>query len=190
MAFSRTDAGHDALAYPCKDSLLPCTADKLADIGADCNPCLGYELYAVLCDSRYRRCIDDLRINRHLYGFEHIPARKVYRCGHLEIKRDVGLVCRYERIDDLRDISLCEIMCLEFVCIELEPGLGTGNHRHHYCSRRHFPPAHQDELQKRDPHSGNQRLEPQRHREEPQENNQADYSYSDPYCNHYHIFNH
>jgi uncharacterized protein YqfA (UPF0365 family) len=85
---------------------------------------------------------------------------------------------------DKANISLCEVVRLKLVGIELKSCLCSCHHRHHDSVWRNPSPAHENQLDERDANSGNQRLEPQGHREEPEEDHKADDSDCGPYENH------
>ena len=75
-------------------------------------------------------------------------------------------------------------MGFELIGIEFKACLGTGDHCHDDGVGRNSSPTHQHQLDKIDVKSGNQSLEPQGNREEPEENYQTDKSYDDPHNKH------
>ena len=57
-----------------------------------------------------------------------IPAGQVDGGCHLEIEIDVGFLCGYECLDDVRYIAFRQIMRLEFIRIQMEPCFRSGYH--------------------------------------------------------------
>ena len=168
-----SDAGYDTLADAGQDGLLAGSSDQLLDVGAHGHPGLGYHLYAVLCHGCHGRCVDDLGVDGHLHGLEYITAGQVDGGSHLEVQGNVGLVGGDEGVHHVGNIALCQIMRLESIGVQFQAGFRAGHHSHDDGARGYFSPSHQHELDERDSHSRYQGLEPQGHREEPQEDNQG-----------------
>ena len=175
-----TYTGYDTLTYAGENSLLTGTADELLDIGPDSNPGLGYHLDTVLGDSRHGRSVDDLGVDRHLHGLEHIAAGEVDGSRHLEVEVDIGLVCGNQGIDHIGHVALRQVVSLKRIGVQLQAGLGTSDHSHDDGARRNLPPPHQHQLDEGDTHSRDQSLEPQGHREEPEQDNQGHDGHSYP----------
>ena len=84
MVFGRTDGRYDTFAYTGQNSVFTGTTYQLADIGAYRYTGFGYQLDTIFSYCGHRRCIDHLRVYRHLNGFEHITSGKVDCGSHLE----------------------------------------------------------------------------------------------------------
>ena len=65
-------------------------------------------------------------------------------------------------------------MGLKFVGSELQAGLGTGNHRDYDGVGIYASPSHENKLDQRNMNSGQNSLEPQCYREEPEQYDQGD----------------
>ena len=180
MALGGADGGHDALAHARQDRFLAGAADQLLDIGAYGDARLGDQLDAVLRHGRDGRGVDDLGVNRHLHGLEHVAAGQVDGRGHLEVQGDVGLVGGDERHHDLRHVAAGEVVGFQLVGLERESGFRAGDEGHHDGAGIHAPPAHQHELDEGYVHPGQEGLEPQGHGEEPEDDDESDDRDDDP----------
>ena len=161
MRFGGAYRRDDSLSDAGEHRLLAGPSDKLLDVGTNRNPRLGDELDTVLGDGRHGRSIDDFRIDRHLDRLEYVPAGQVDGGCHLEIEIDVGFLCGYECLDDVRYIAFRQIMRLEFIRVQMEPCFRSGYHLIDYQRSGNLAPAHQYKLQKRYPYTRQQCLEPQ-----------------------------
>ena len=92
-----------------------CTTDQLADIGTYCNTSLSYQLDTVFRNSRYRRSINHFRVYRHLYSFEYVTSCQVDSGCHLEREVNIRFRCGNEGMDNLFDMSACQVVCFQFV---------------------------------------------------------------------------
>ena len=84
MVLGRTDRGYDTFAYTGQYRVFTGTAHQLADIGTYGDAGFGDQLDTVLGYGCHRRCVNDFRIDRHLYRFEHVTSGQVNGCCHLE----------------------------------------------------------------------------------------------------------
>ena len=175
MALGRADRGDDALAHSGEHGLFAGAADELFDVGTHGHSGLGDELDTVLSHCRYGRGVDNLGVDRHLHGFEHVAAGEVDGGCHLEVEGDIRLVGRNEGHYHLGDIALSEIVGLELVGLEGQAGLRSGNKGHHDSIGIDAPPAHEHEMDEADPDARQDCLEPERYGEEPEKDDEGDY---------------
>ena len=113
---------------------------------------------------------DDLRVHAHLHRLEHVAAGEVDGGGAVEVQGDAGLVGRDQRVDDVLDVAAGEVVGLESLDRDVEPGLHRRDAGQHDGVRRHLaqPHAHQvtDKLQT---HAREEGSDPQTNRNEVKE---------------------
>jgi len=131
------------------------------------------QLDAVLGHRGHARCLHNLRVDRNLDGFEHVPARQVDRRRLLEGQIDRRLVGADQRPRDAIDVTAREVMRLEVGNVEEEPRLGGSDQRPYHGRRTDFPQPHADQIAKAESHSGEPGLDPQAYGDRP---NQEKYS--------------
>ena len=79
MILRGTDCRDNALTDTRNDRRLSCAADEAIDIRTHRDTGLDLELDPVRRDSGDNRRLDDLRVDAHLHGIQHIAPRKVNR---------------------------------------------------------------------------------------------------------------
>ena len=106
----------------------------------------GVELDAVLGHGVDRRgVVDDLGLHRHLHRLEHVAAGQVDGRGALEGQRDVGLVGRDQGVDHPHDVAAGQVVRLQVVDGDVEPGLHRADARGDDGGGRHAAQPHADQ---------------------------------------------
>ena len=143
MRHSRTYGRYDALAHTSQDSLLARSADELANIGTNRYTSFCQQLYTVFCHRGNNGCVYHFRVYRHLHGIEDITSCKVDGGCHFERQFDIGFRCRHQSVNNLFDVSACEVVCLEVVAFDVEQTRFVClYHSVHYDRSGHFTQTH------------------------------------------------
>src|SRR5690606_15232126 len=166
MIYRRSDRGNNTFAYACQNSLLTGAPHQLINVSAYCDPCLGDELDAILCDCCNGRCVDDPGINGQLHGIEDITTSKIDGGGQLEIQRYIGFIRRNQGLDDVIDIPSCKEMRFNVIGCNIQSGFRRSNHRIGHQCGWNFTETHKQEIQEIDAYPGQLRGEPEIYRKQ------------------------
>ena len=115
MGTCRTNGGDDPFTHPRQDGFFTGAAYQPVDIGPNRNTGKGFQLDAVLGHGCNQRCLDDLGVDTHLNGLQHIPSGQIDCSSPIEYEIDVGFICRNQRLNDSRYIPPCQIMGFQVV---------------------------------------------------------------------------
>src|SRR5690606_20905514 len=171
----RSNRAHHAFADARDDGFFAGAADEPIEVRADGDAGNRDQLDAVLGHGRDARRLDDLRQDRHLHGLKHVAAGQVDRGRALEGHVDVGLVGRDQRVDDAGDVTAGQIVRFELVDAQGQAGLYSADPRVDDDRRRHAPQPHADEREQPDVGARRPRRDPQRDRDEVQDEDQQQY---------------
>ena len=106
---------------------------------------LDFQLDAVHGDSGDDRCLDDLGIDTHLHGVEHVAPCKVDGSRALKRQGNLRAVCGNQGVDDLVDVAARKVMRFELIDLHVKPRLVRLDERHDDLAGRHAAHAHTDE---------------------------------------------
>ena len=109
--------------------------------------------------------VDDFRIETGADGFEDGLAgsfgREVDGAGAIEVERDAGLVRRDESEDNVADIAACEVVRLQRVARDIDPGFDRGDAIIDDHANRHLAEPHGDHLSEADRRIGDPGAKPE-----------------------------
>ena len=175
MTLGTTDGADDTFTYAGEDRIFSGTSDELLDICAHRHTGFCDQLDTVFRHSRYRRGIDDPRVDTHLHGFEHITTREVNGRSHLERQGYTGLGSRYQRMHHALDMTARQVVRLQSVALHVrQTRLMRLDHAIDDLRRRHLTDTHQEELDQTNMHTAHYGVDPQHKRYIIQENEDAD----------------
>ncbi len=170
------DRAHDALADAGDDRLLARAADEPLDVGPQRHARDGTHLDAVLGDGRDRRRLDDLGVDRHLDGLEHVAAGQIDGGRALEGQVDVGLVGRDQRLDNALHVPPGEVVRLEQRRRQEDARLVGRDQRQDDLGRGHVAQPHPDEVaEELHVHTGRDCGHPQPQRDEVEQHDRAEH---------------
>ena len=173
VALCGADRTDDTFAYTRQDGVLTGTTHQLADVRADGNTRLCYQLNTVFCHCRYGRGVNHLGVHRHLYCFEHITTCQVYRSSHLEGKFHARLVGRDKGMHHALDMPAGEVVRLQSVALHiLQTRLVRLDEAVHNLRRGHLTDAHEEQLYQRDTNTTHLCVYPQHKRHIVEKDNQ------------------
>ena len=129
MRLGGADGGDDALADARDDGFFARAADQAFDVGADGYAGLRPQLDAVLGDGGDHRRLDNLGVDAHLDGLQHVAARQVNGARLLKLQRDIRALRGNQGVDDAVHVAAGQVMGLHFVQRHVQARLGGLNER-------------------------------------------------------------
>lgn len=166
----RADGRHDALADTRDDRLFARAADQPFDIRTHGHARLGAKLDAVLRNRGDDRRFDDLRVDAHLHGLQHVAARQIDGARFREVELDVRAARGNQRGNHAVEVAAREKMRFHFADLHIQPGLFRLNQRPDDLCRGHAADTHAHQRKDGNMHAGSQRGNPQIQRNKTQKN--------------------